>query len=77
MFSKNESKAKKFFGGKIVFFKVGYIYISLFAANTYEQFVAKLNELEKNGIDALIIDVRDLFPEAMNVIIKNKVLYSI
>lgn len=38
--------------------KVGYIYISLFAANTYEQFSNKLSELEKNGIDSLIIDVR-------------------
>ena len=38
--------------------KVGYIYISLFAANTYEQFYNKLSVLEKNGIDALIIDVR-------------------
>lgn len=38
--------------------KVGYIYISLFAANTYEQFLSKLTELEKNGIDSLVIDVR-------------------
>lgn len=38
--------------------KVGYIYISLFAANTYEQFFEKLTELEKSGIDSLILDVR-------------------
>ena len=38
--------------------KVGYIYISLFASNTYEQFSNKLTELEKNGIETLIIDVR-------------------
>jgi carboxyl-terminal processing protease len=30
----------------------------LFAANTYEQFLSKLTELEKNGIDSLVIDVR-------------------
>lgn len=38
--------------------KVGYIYISLFAANTYEQFSNKLTELEKEDINSLIIDVR-------------------
>ena len=39
--------------------KFGYIYISVFASNTASQFNKKLIELEKNGIDALIIDVRD------------------
>ena len=39
--------------------KIGYIYISVFAANTFEQFSSKLNEMEKGGIDSLIIDVRD------------------
>ncbi|MBR6113283.1 MAG: S41 family peptidase [Bacilli bacterium] len=36
--------------------KIGYIYIGVFAANTGEQFVNKLNELK--DIDSLIIDVR-------------------
>ncbi len=38
--------------------KIGYIYISIFASNTYEQFKSKLEELEKANIDSLIIDVR-------------------
>ena len=38
--------------------KIGYIYMSIFASNTAEQFKQKLSELENNGIDSLIIDVR-------------------
>jgi len=38
---------------------VGYIKISIFAANTASQFTNKLKDLEESGIDALIIDVRD------------------
>lgn len=38
--------------------KIGYIYISIFALNTYEQFKTNLQELEKQNIDSLIIDVR-------------------
>ena len=39
--------------------KIGYIYISMFAANTSEQFYNKLSELEKEGVEALIVDVRE------------------
>lgn len=39
--------------------KVGYISISLFSSVVNEQFEEKLKELEKEGIDSLIIDVRD------------------
>ena len=39
--------------------KVGYIKISLFANNSYKQFKCKLEKLEKENIDSLIIDVRD------------------
>lgn len=39
--------------------KIGYIELSVFAANTYSQFEQKLVELEGNNIDSLIIDVRD------------------
>lgn len=39
--------------------RIGYIKISVFAANTDTQFATKLKELEENGIDSLIIDVRD------------------
>lgn len=39
--------------------KIGYIKISIFAANTDTQFATKLKELEENGINSLIIDVRD------------------
>lgn len=38
--------------------RVGYIAISIFASNTYEQFKKNLEELEKEKIDSLIIDVR-------------------
>ena len=38
--------------------KIGYIYIGIFANNTYFQFKDILDELEKEKIDALIIDVR-------------------
>ena len=37
---------------------VGYIYMSVFANNSYSQFKAELESLEKDGIDGLIIDVR-------------------
>ncbi len=39
--------------------KIGYITISMFSFNTYKQFYNKLNDLENNNIDSLIIDVRD------------------
>ena len=38
--------------------KIGYMYISIFANNTYGQFKKQLEELENKGIDSLIIDVR-------------------
>lgn len=38
--------------------KIGYIYISIFALNTDEQFKKELQKLEKQNIDSLIIDVR-------------------
>ena len=39
--------------------KIGYIGITLFSDNSYKQFKDKLEELEKKGIDGLVIDVRD------------------
>jgi len=38
--------------------KIGYIYMSIFSANSSKQFKNKLEELEKEKIDSLIIDVR-------------------
>lgn len=38
--------------------RVGYIYISIFASNTYSQFKLALDDLESQNIDSLIIDVR-------------------
>ncbi len=38
--------------------KIGYIYIGIFANNTYSQFKEELDKLEKQKIDYLIIDVR-------------------
>ena len=39
--------------------KIGYLSVSIFASNTYEQFKKELENLEKSGIDSLIIDLRD------------------
>ncbi len=39
--------------------KIGYIDISIFSSVTYEQFKKELTKLEKKGIQALIIDVRN------------------
>ena len=38
--------------------KIGYIYIGIFANNTFEQFKNELDKLESKNIDYLIIDVR-------------------
>lgn len=38
--------------------KIGYVYISIFASNTSAQFKNAIEELEKEGINSLIIDVR-------------------
>lgn len=38
--------------------KIGYIYISIFAGNTDEQFYKKLQDFEKKGVKKLIIDLR-------------------
>lgn len=38
--------------------KIGYIYIGIFANNTYTQFKEELTKLENDNIDSLIIDVR-------------------
>ncbi len=38
--------------------KIGYIYLSIFSASSYKQFKEKLEALEKENIDSLIIDVR-------------------
>ena len=39
--------------------KIGYLYVSIFAANTFPQFEKELKSLEEKGIDSLIIDVRN------------------
>ena len=38
--------------------KIGYIYIGIFANNTYNQFLTELEKLEKQNMDYLILDVR-------------------
>ncbi len=65
--------------------KVGYIYISIFAANTYQQFEQALEDLEKDGIDSLVIDVRsnsggylDCVTEIASLFLgKGKVIYQL
>lgn len=39
--------------------KIGYLGISIFADNTYEQFRTELEKIENDNIDSLIIDVRN------------------
>lgn len=48
--------------------KIGYIDITIFAANTATQFEKHLKELETQGIDRLIIDVRDNAGGHLNVV---------
>lgn len=38
--------------------KIGYLYMSIFSATSAKQFKTKLESLEREGIDSLIIDVR-------------------
>lgn len=38
--------------------KIGYIYIDIFALNTYDQFLDAINALESENINSLIVDVR-------------------
>lgn len=39
--------------------KIGYIRVTIFANNTYDQFAEALEELESEDIDGLILDLRD------------------
>lgn len=39
--------------------RIGYLKVSIFADNTYEQFKKELENLEKKGMQTLIIDLRD------------------
>lgn len=39
--------------------RIGYLKISIFAANTASQFATELEKLEEKGIDSLVIDLRD------------------
>ena len=65
--------------------KVGYIYISIFAANTDQQFKQALEDLEEDGIDSLVIDVRsnsggylDCVTEIASLFLgKGKVIYQL
>ena len=65
--------------------KIGYIRLSIFASNSYEQFSKKLKELEKENIDNLIIDVRSnsggylssVTDIASMFLGKNKVIYQL
>ena len=65
--------------------KIGYIEMNVFASNTYAQFEKKLLELEKDGIDSLIIDVRDnsggYLSSVTNIaslfLEKNKIIYQL
>ncbi|MCI8568039.1 MAG: S41 family peptidase [Bacilli bacterium] len=64
---------------------VGYLGISIFAKNTYSQVKEKLNHLEKNKIDSLIIDVRGNSGGHLDVVLdiaslfleKNKIVYKL
>lgn len=65
--------------------KIGYVNISIFAANTHTQFKNAIEELEKQKIDKIIIDVRnnsggylDSVTDMMNLFLeKGKVIYQL
>lgn len=48
--------------------KIGYINVTIFAANTYQQFKGELNKLEEEKIDSLIIDLRGNSGGHLNVV---------
>lgn len=64
--------------------KIGYIYMSIFATNTYSQFKKELQSLESQNIDSLILDLRNNsggeLKTATNIISlfvgKNKIIYQ-
>ena len=68
-----------------IYDNIGYLKIETFSALTYEQFSDKLEELEKNNIAGLVIDLRDNTGGYLNVtskiadifIEKNKVIYEL
>lgn len=65
--------------------RIGYIKVTNFASNTFNQFQTALNELEENDIESLIIDVRDNLGGQLEVAIqiaslfltKDKVVYQL
>lgn len=48
--------------------KIGYLDVTIFAANTYLQFKEELEKLEKQNIDSLIIDLRNNSGGHLNVV---------
>ena len=65
--------------------RIGYIKVTNFASNTFNQFQTALNELEENDIESLIIDVRDNLGGQLEVatqiaslfLMKDKVVYQL
>ena len=65
--------------------RIGYIKVTNFASNTFNQFQTALNELEENDIESLIIDVRDNLGGQLGVatqiaslfLTKDKVVYQL
>lgn len=65
--------------------RIGYIKVTNFASNTFNQFQTALNELEENDIESLIVDVRDNLGGQLEVatqiaslfLTKDKVVYQL
>lgn len=65
--------------------RIGYIKVTNFASNTFNQFQTALNELEENDIESLIIDVRNNLGGQLEVatqiaslfLMKDKVVYQL
>lgn len=65
--------------------RIGYIKVTNFASNTFNQFQTALSELEENDIESLIIDVRDNLGGQLEVatqiaslfLTKDKVVYQL
>jgi carboxyl-terminal processing protease len=64
---------------------IGYLALTTFSAHSYEEFQTELLELEKDGIDSLILDLRDNTGGYLNVVSdiselfleKGSVIYSL
>ncbi len=56
--------------GEVIDENIGYIYISGFKANTYDQFIKELEELKNQNVKGLVIDLRDNPGGSLDTVVK-------